>query len=348
MLNKHGPNIPAGLPVPKVMGSISAEQLGRVQDAYDNVHTNGTREVYRKHWRNFEAWCIDNNVSAKPADPLTVSTYMTERALEVTVATLKTALAAVRSNHEEDGFTSPTLNPQVRRVMKGLARAYARAAEQVAGIDDETFEVICTAAHNPKENETQKATLRRATFDIALIAFMRDAMLRRKEAADAKWQHIQRLPDGTYTLEIPTSKTDQTGEGAFVFLSPFTIQCLADMLLLRGGNSPNPEDKIFRIGERQIANRIKAAAKHAGLHDRFAGHSPRVGMAIDLALDNVEIPALMQAGRWQSERTAARYIRKVKASDNAVARWHQRANTTQEDAAQEDAAQEVQQHDNQT
>ena len=338
MLTNPGPHIPAGLPVPKVMGGISAEQMGRVQDAYDNLHANGTRKVYRKHWLNFEAWCIDNSVSPKPADPITICTYMVERALKIRVSTIRTALAAIRSHHEEDGFTSPTLNPQVRRVMKGLARKYPRAAEQVAGIDDETFEVICTAAYNLKENETQKATLRRATFDIALIAFMRDAMLRRKEAADAKWQHIQRSTDGTFILEIPTSKTDQTGEGAFVFLSSFTIQCLADMLLLRGGNSPNPEDKIFRIGERQIANRIKSATKHAGLHDRFAGHSPRVGMAIDLALDNVEIPALMQAGRWKSERTAARYIRKVKASDNAVARWHQRANATQEDATQEDAA----------
>ena len=44
-----------------------------------------------------------------------------------------------------------------------------------------------------------------------------------------------------------------------------------------------PTDKIFGISERQIANRIQAAAEHAGLEGRFRGHSPRVGMAVQLA-----------------------------------------------------------------
>ena len=41
-----------------------------------------------------------------------------------------------------------------------------------------------------------------------------------------------------------------------------------------------PEDRIFAMSARTIANRIKAAA---GIEGRFAGHSGRVGRAQDLA-----------------------------------------------------------------
>jgi len=40
---------------------------------------------------------------------------------------------------------------------------------------------------------------------------------------------------------------------------------------------------VFGLGGTQIQRRIAAAAAAAGLKGRFTGHSPRVGMAQDLA-----------------------------------------------------------------
>ena len=314
---------PDSLLAPEVTAHLSPESVGRIEEAYDHAQANGTRELYRKHWHYFETWCTGNGLCPKPAEPGTVAAYLTERALQVTVSTLRTAQAAIRSYHEHDNLISPTQHPQVRRIMRGLAREYPRAAQQVTGIDDETFAFIIAAAHIPKEHETPVMADRRAALDIALISLMRDAMLRRSEAANAEWRHVHRTPEGKFVFELPTSKTDQTGEGTFLFLSLFTIRALAYMLGHRGGAPPSPEDKIFRIGERQISNRIKAATKHASIEARFGGHSPRIGMALDLAMNNVELPALMQAGRWSSERAAAHYIKKIQASKNAVARWHE-------------------------
>ena len=330
MLSQPQQQTRPSLLTPELKDHLTPESLERIEQAYDHAQATGTRELYRKQWYYFQTWCVENDLCPKPAAPGTVAAYMTERAAQVTVATLQTAQAAIRSYHEEDDLISPTKHPNVRRVMRGLAREYPRASQQVAGIDYETFDFIIAAAHLPKDHETQEKANRRAAFDIALISVMRDAMLRRSEAAKAEWRHVQRTPEGTFILEIPTSKTDPTGEGAFLFLSLRTIQALADMLKHRGGNSPEPGDRIFRIGERQIANRIKEAAKHAGVDARFSGHSARVGMALDLAIDGVELPALMQAGRWSSQGAAARYIKNIQARKNAVASWHQQHHTDAE------------------
>lgn len=71
-------------------------------------------------------------------------------------------------------------------------------------------------------------------------------------------------------------------------------------------------------------SRIAAAARAAGLDGRFSGHSPRIGMAQDLAAGGAALPALMQAGRWSSSVMPASYIRDQSAGRSAVAQYYDR------------------------
>ena len=68
-------------------------------------------------------------------------------------------------------------------------------------------------------------------------------------------------------------------------------------------------ETLFGLRPNQIARRIKQAAQSAGLGEGFSGHSPRVGMARDLARVGTELPRLMTAGRWRSPRMPALYTR---------------------------------------
>ncbi len=333
MLPQDPEQAPATSSPLKAKANLTPEQLSRMGEAYAHAQAAGTARVYLSHWVNFKAWCEANGHCHLPAGYEVVAAYMTERALVVSVASLRIAQAAIRSYHEDANLPSPTTHPYFQKVMKGLAKIHGRAAKQVTGIDQDAFNTIIEHAFTPRTSEsgtateTQQEADRRATLDIALISFMRDAMLRRSEAANAEWQHVGVAPDGAFVLEIPTAKTDHFGDGASQFLSFFTVQALANMLQLRGGDPPEPGDKIFGIGERQIANHIKAAAQHAGLAGRFSGHSPRVGMAIDLGVAETELPALAQAGRWDSAKNALAYIRGIPASNNAVANWYERNDT---------------------
>ena len=82
------------------------------------------------------------------------------------------------------------------------------------------------------------------------------------------------------------------------------------------------EASVFGLGPQQIARRLAAAARAAGLGEGFTGHSSRVGMARDPAAAGAEFPSLMQAGRWQSSRMPARYMRRKAADRSAVTRYY--------------------------
>ena len=121
---------------------------------------------------------------------------------------------------------------------------------------------------------------------------MRDAMLRVSEAAALGWRDIESESDGTGRLLIRRSKTDAEGQGAVAFLSVPTMAALA---LIRDEAAQN--DSVFGLRRNQISARIKQAAQAADLGDGYSGHSPRVGMARDLARAGTELPSLMNAGR---------------------------------------------------
>ncbi len=56
--------------------------------------------------------------------------------------------------------------------------------------------------------ETAAAAQRRGKVDIALVCLMRDALLRRCEAAALVWEDLQVMSDGTGRLTVRRSKTD--------------------------------------------------------------------------------------------------------------------------------------------
>ncbi len=98
-------------------------------------------------------------------------------------------------------------------------------------------------------------------------------------------------------------------------------QAMADLAAMRPAGV-KPGDRVFGLSDSQIQRRIAAAARTAGLEGRFSGHSPRVGMAQDLAASGAALPELMQAGRWSSSAMPASYTRFQAAGRNAVAKYY--------------------------
>ena len=60
--------------------------------------------------------------------------------------------------------------------------------------------------------------------DAALLSVMRNGLLRRGEAAALRWDDLTIEDDGSGRLTVQRSKTDQTGEGALLWISPQTIK----------------------------------------------------------------------------------------------------------------------------
>ena len=298
---------------------ITRAQKERIARAQENALSKGSQELYRKHWRAFKKWAKQNGLSPRPADVDTVCAYLVDRADDGTApTTLKPAISAIRHFHEKHDLTSPTTNPRVKRTIKGLAREYPRRRNQAAPLEQEHFDAILAKALTPRTHETGHQAAVRALFDLALMSFARDTAARPSEAAAAKWGHITQTSEGAYVLLIPYGKTDQTREGHHAVLTPLTI-VLLNLWCMTSGRIPKANKEIFGIGPRQISNRIQAAAADVELEGRYRGQSPRIGIAVDLANENVELPAIKQVGRWKSDKTVWLYIEAAVATKNAVA-----------------------------
>ncbi len=103
-------------------------------------------------------------------------------------------------------------------------------------------------------------------------------------------------------------------------ISAYTLQALDRIRPL----DAQPHQRIFPISASTVRRRFKAAAQAAGIDPAgITTHSPRIGMARDLAAAGVGMPALMTAGRWKQASTVARYIRNLAADHTPPAQYLQ-------------------------
>ena len=96
---------------------------------------------------------------------------------------------------------------------------------------------------------------------------------------------------------VVRSKTDVEAAGAVVTITPAAMQAL-DAIRPAGVGG---EVKVFKLSESQIARRVKAIAKAAGLADWefFSGHSDRVGMTRRMAQNGAPTHEIERQGHWK-------------------------------------------------
>ena len=156
--------------------------------------------------------------------------------------------------------------------------------------------------------ETAEQAAERALFDLALVAVLSDAGLRRSEALSLTLGDVQRWDDGSGRITVVRSKTDAEGAGAVAAVTPVAMRAL-DAVRPAGVGG---EVKVFGLSESQIARRVKVGAKAAGLAnwEFFSGHSGRVGMARRMAQNGATTHEIERQGRWkQGGGMVGRYSR---------------------------------------
>ena len=249
--------------------------------------------------------------SSLPTRPEVLATYIVERAdVGDRVSTIRGRLAAIAFYHAEHGEEHPCRNEDLQRLVSGISRTQAgETPAQVTGLTAAGMRQIEAAANLRRPIERE---------NLALCWVMRDALLRRSEAAALVWDDVEQNPDGTGLLRIRRSKTDQTGDGHIAFLSPDSMRALARI-------RPTPATgAVFPFHPRTIERRIQKTAERAGLPGRYRGHSPRVGMSLDLAENGATLVEMQQVGRWKSANMPAHYVRRQEAGRSAVARFYQK------------------------
>ena len=309
---------------------LTTADLARLRHSLDSSVSDNTRAMYASAWRGFESWTRGRGALAMPVSPPLVAAYLAHLAEErrLSVATIKLHRAALAAVHKAHGHADPTDNEPVKQIMKGIARAHGKPQKQAQPLTAAALAAVKATAKSRRalggpgnRQESAERAAWRARVDVALLATLRDGLMRRSEAAALTWPDIAFRDDGAALITLRRSKTDQEAEGVVLYVGREAAQALmairpATELLDHGAS-------VFGMTTRHIGNRVKAAAEAAGLGEGYTGHSGRVGMAQDLVKSGVELPALMTAGRWKSSKMPARYTERQAADRGAVARYYQ-------------------------
>ena len=100
----------------------------------------------------------------------------------------------------------------------------ARPQRQAGALTADVLAIIRLTAVQPRPRgrglETAEQAAERARFDLALVAVLSDAGLRRSEAAALTWGDVQRWEDGSGRIIVIRSKTDVEAQGAVVAITP--------------------------------------------------------------------------------------------------------------------------------
>ena len=111
--------------------------------------------------------------------------------------------------------------------------------------------------------------------------------------------------DGSGRIIVARSETHAEAQGAVVAITPAAMDALS---AIRPAGVGGGGEKVFGLSESQIARRVKAIARAAGLEnwEFFSGHSGRVGMAQNGAPTH----EIERQGRWkQGGGMVGRYTR---------------------------------------
>ena len=213
---------------------LTTADLARLRHSLDSSVSDNTRTMYASAWRGFEAWAQGRGALSLPASPPLIAAYLAHLAEKrrLSVATIRLHKAALAAIHKASGHEDPTDNEGVRRTMQGIARAHGKGQRQARPLTAEALAAVKATARGRRQlgdGKRQESTERaswRGRVDVALLATLRDGLLRRSEAAALTWGDLELQEDGSALLQLRRSKTDQESEGVTLYIGQEATQAL--------------------------------------------------------------------------------------------------------------------------
>ena len=303
------------------------EPLAAYLETARGAFSRNTERALRSDVQMFTGWCREQCRTGFPASAATVAAFVDEMGRIKTPATVRRYVSSIATVHKALGETNPLDSTTVRFALQRMHRRRGRRQAQVQGL---TW---------PLRNRLIEATGDRLidARDRALLAVGYDTLLRRAELVSVRVPDLLEEIDGTATLLVRAGKTDAEGRGATLYLARDTVQLVKRWLEVGGIDG----GRLFRsvrndgtVGEKldpsQVPRIYKRMARQAGMPadvvDTLAGHSTRVGAVQDMIACGIELPAILQSGRWKTTRMVHRYGERLLARRSGAAQLAERQN----------------------
>ena len=294
-------------------------------EAAGGAFSRNTERALRADVQVFATWCRQHFRPAFPADAATVVAFVDDMGRVKSPATVRRYVSSIAALHKALRQANPLDSAGVRFALQRMHRRRGRRQAQVRGL---TW---------PLRNRLLEATGDRLidARNRALLAVGYDTLLRRSELVSLEVSDLLEEIDGTATLLVRSGKTDADGRGAMLYLARDTVQLVKTWLELGGVD----RGRLFRsvrkdgtVGEKLDASQVpriyKRMARRAeipgDIADTLAGHSTRVGAVQDMIACGIELPAILQSGRWTTTRMVQRYGERLLARRSGAAQLAER------------------------
>ena len=158
---------------------------------------------------------------------------------------------------------NPALHPVVAEAIEGW-RNLAPAPRQTGALTADALTRTREVLRLPRRGrggrmESAETAHFRAALDLAIIGVLADGGMRRSEAAALSWGDVELWEDGTGRLTIQKGKNQP--EPATVAVTAATARALREIR----PDDLDPANSVFGLTGEALANRVRAAAKAAGL-----------------------------------------------------------------------------------
>jgi integrase len=302
-----------------------AERLARFFETVGSAFSRNTKRALRADLRVFLTWCRRHGLRAMPALPATVVAFIDDTGRSRAPATVRRYVSSIATLHRSLRLENPACSTAVKLALQRMYRLRGRRQTQVTGLTWSLRNRLIQAAGGRLIDARNQA----------LLAVAYDTLLRRSELVSLEVSDLALEPDGSATLLVRTSKTDPEGKGAVLFLARDTVS-LVNAWLARSGvtegrlvRSVRKDETVGRtLDASQVPRIYKTMARHAGVPGEavvaLAGHSTRVGPVQDMIACGIELPAILQAGRWKSPSMVLRYGERLLARRSGAAQLAER------------------------
>lgn len=180
----------------------------------------------------FTAFCAQTGSPGLPSTPQTIVDYADHLAtVGQKVTTIRRKLSSIAAAHDLLGLDSPTRSVAVHHALRAIGKERGTARRQALAV-----RLGQPLGTKPAPQTTLYALLDgcaadpRGLRDAALLSVAYDGGLRASEVINICVEDVQAGEDGAGSLHLRRSKTDQTGEGALVYLSPDTMRRIGSWL----------------------------------------------------------------------------------------------------------------------
>lgn len=284
------------------------------------IFSRNTERAIKADMAVYTAWCRARSLPPLPADPAAVTAFVDAMARKRAPATVRRYVASIGVVQRSIGCPEPVQGPTVRQALQRMHQANGRRQQQVLALNWPLRRRLVEAAGDRLIDARNKA----------LIAVAYDAMLRRSELTALAVADLSVHGGDAATLLVRRAKTDREGCGAAVYLAPDTVALVQAWIARSSVTDGHLFRSVTRAGQvgssldpSQVPRIFKGMALRAGLPPDVAtslsGHSARIGAAQDMIAAGIELPAILQAGRWKSTAMVIRYGERLLAARGGAA-----------------------------